>query len=924
MSGKLGGQTVHPHRWKPYVSPVPGTIPLGRDRELGEVERFLDHVREGSRSLSLTGPPGIGKTTIWREGKRRAEARGWTVLTSRPVQSEARLAFAGLADLLEPVALDELAVVQRHALEVAMLRAESGPETVDARVVGTAVLSILRTLAGRAPVVIAVDDAQWLDGASAEALSFAVRRLGALPVGVLTSVRIEGARPATFEQVLPGDEVAIGPLGVAALHEIVKVHLSIAVPRPTLVQIVVASGGNPLYAVEIARELVRKGLPAPGAKVPLPGSLMALVVTRVGLLPAETKDALLVAACLSHPTSELVDVAALEAAEEEGIVHVEDGGRIRFDHPLLAAAVYESAPVARRLAAHRRLADRVSDPEEQAVHLASGAAGPDEEIASRIEAAAARAAGRGATAMAAQLARKAVDLTPDAESTNRIRRIIAAAHYLSESGQGAAEAQRLLERGLRECEDRELRGELHFTLGQLTYGEGEDPLRHLERALELAQAPALLARIHAETAWQTRVDIRRSLQHCDAVLRLIDESELPVVYSTTLMLRAYLQLISGQGADDQAVERGWRMQEPGRDTSPVPLAWPTMRDDFSQARARYEYGLASRTAIGDELSGISLLAHLSEIELWTGNVARAEALATEAVEVVGRSGSGSFLNNALFAKGMVDAHVGRVEAARAAGERILGLEYRTADGPLRGHILLGFTAFSLDDPAKADVHYAAASSILETRGECEPARFRFHPDHAEVVIALGDLGRARGMLDHLEKRTRAFPRPWILATTARVRALVLAADGDLDRALTAIAEALAHHESLGMPFERARTMLVHGRLLRRLNQRRAARAALGEAVDEFERLCAPLWAAKGRQELARVPVRTTPAELTPTEDKIARLAAEGYTNREVAERAFVSAKTVEANLARVYNKLGVRSRAELGRVMGDRGRSVKT
>jgi len=902
--------------------PVPETTPLGRDRELGQVERFLDQVQLDPRALSLTGPAGIGKTTVWREAIRRAGARGWRVLTSRPAQSEARLAFAGLADLLEPIALGELPTVQRHALDVAMLRAESGPDGVDPRIVGTAVASVIRQLAATGPVIIAVDDAQWLDAASAEALSFAVRRAEGLQLGVLVSVRVDDARPNTFEQVLPLDEVAIGPLGVAALHEIVKQHLSIAVPRPTLVQIVVASGGNALYAVEITRELVRKGLPAPGAKLPIPGSLMTLVAMRVGLLPAATKEALLLAACLSHPNADLVDVAALESAEESGIVHIAGDGRIRFDHPLLAAAVYESVPAARRLAAHRRLAERVTDPEEQAIHLASGAAGPDEEIAARIEAAAARAAGRGATAMAAQLARRAIELSPDMRSPNRLRRIIAAANYISESAQGPAEARRLLEDGLRASDDSELSAQLHFTLGQLTYGEGEDAIRHLEQALALAKDPATLAKIHAEAAWQTRVDLQRSLEHCDAVLSLVDDSGSPVVYSSTLMLRAYLMLISGQGPDDDAIERGWRLQVPGRDTSPVPLAWPVMRDDFTEGRARYEYGLGASARIGDELSGISLLAHLSEIELWTGHWARADALATEAMEVGERSGSGSFLNNALFARGMVDAHLGRIESARNAGERILGLDYVTADGPLRGHILLGFVAFCLDDMAAADAHYTAAERILEERGEREPARFRFQPDHAEVVSGLGDLERAAAMIDRLDERGRVFPRPWILAMAARVRAGLLAARGDLDGALAKIKDAIERHASLDMPFERARTNLVLGRILRRRNERREAREAFNAALGEFERLGAPLWVDKARGEMARVPVRKTPSDLTPTEEKIARLAAEGLTNREVAERAFVSAKTVEANLSRVYDKLGVRSRAQLGRVMA--ARAVKT
>ncbi len=906
-------------------------LPLGRDRELAEVDRFLERITSGPHGLALTGPAGIGKTTVWQEACRRAAASGCRVLVSRPSQSEAGFAFAALADLLAPVApseFDALPRVLRHAIDVALLRADA-TEAVDGRSIATALLELLRRLSGDRRLVVAVDDAQWLDTASADALAFAVRRLGGAPVGVLASVRVEGLRTPTFEQSMPAErrvEVHIGPLGVAALHEIVKRHLDVTVPRPTLVRVVTASGGNPFYAVEIARELVRAGLPAPGAKLPVPGSLKALVGTRVARLPQPTRDALLMAACMAQPTGDVVDVGALEPAEEAGVVHVEKGGRIRFDHPLRAAAVYESAPAARRRAAHRELAVRVTDPEERALHLASGTDAADEAVANLLEAAAARAAARGATRRAAELAGRAVELSPDRHSPEGVRRAIEAANYISESGQGPAAAVALLEAALDGRGGADLQGEVHFNLGRIMYGEGDGDgaLRHLERAIALSSDPLVLARAHAELAWQLRGDIPRSVEHCDAVLALVGEADAPVVYSTTLMLRAYQRLIAGQGADDEAIERGWRLQVPGRDTSPVPLAWPVMHDDFTEGRARYEYGLRSRSSIGDELSGISLLAHLSEIELWTGNWARADALASEAMDVVERSGSGSFLNNALFARGMVDAHLGRVDAARAAGERILGLEYVTADGPLRGHILLGFLALSLGELGRSDQHYRTAAGILEARGEREPARFRFHPDLVEVAIALGDVDRAAAELARLDQRALAFPRPWILATAERCRALLLAARGELDLALEAARRALERHDALGMPFERARTELVAGRLLRRRNERRAARETLGDALAEFERLGARLWSEQTRAELSRVPVRKSSSDLTPTEERIARLAASGLTNREVAELAFVSAKTVEANLARVYDKLGVRSRAELGRVMGERERAVKT
>jgi DNA-binding CsgD family transcriptional regulator len=902
--------------------PVSGKGPLGRHRELAAVDRFLDRPHEPPAALALTGPAGIGKTTLWREAARRAAERGWRVIAARPVQSEARLAFAGLADMLDRVELDQLPSVQRHALELAMLRTESGPDAIDARAIATAVLTVIRKLAEQTQVLVAVDDAQWLDAATAEALAFATRRCDGLPVKALVSVRVEGARPQTFERALDATEIAIGPLSVAALHEVVRQHLSIAVPRPTLVQIVVASGGNPFYAVEIARELVRDGMPAPGVKLPLPPSLMTLVNLRVAAMPPETKDALLLAACLSHPTGELVDLVALEPAEEAGIVVVERGGRIRFDHPLLATAVYESATTSRRLAAHRLLAQKVTDPEEQALHLASGVTAMDEDIAQRLESAAVRASGRGATGMAAHLARRAIELTPGASA----RRIIAAAEYMIDAAQSTSDTTALLERGLRECEDPELRAELFFTLAQVTMGD-EGPrsgLHGLEQALKLASGRVLKGKIHGEIAWQLVTDLPRALEHCDAALALLRADDNPMLYSTILLMRTYTRLINGHGPDDEAVERGRQMQMGmARYASPVPLAWPVMSDDLDEGRRRYERALAGSRAAGDELSGVSLLSHLAELELWSGDWSRADELAAEAVELVERSGSAAFLNVALYARGIVDAHLGRAAEAREIGERILALEKHSgADRVIRGHMVLGFLALSVDDMDEVAGQLGAVAALLDRRGEREPARYRIHGDLAEAVIALGDLERAASLLESLEERSRVFPRPWILAVTARCRSLLLAARGQLDAALEMSTEALGHHDRLAMPFERARSQLVHGRLLRRRNSRRAARAMLAESLGEFERLGAPLWAAKARDEMSRVPVRKAAADLTPTEEKIARLAAEGFTNREVAERAFVSAKTVEANLARVYDKLGVRSRAQLGRVMA--GREVKT
>jgi DNA-binding CsgD family transcriptional regulator len=346
--------------------------------------------------------------------------------------------------------------------------------------------------------------------------------------------------------------------------------------------------------------------------------------------------------------------------------------------------------------------------------------------------------------------------------------------------------------------------------------------------------------------------------------------------------------------------------------------WPLLCDDFDRARSLYEPGLARSRAEGDEHSVQGTFVRLVEIELWTGNWARADEYAREGAALAERIGSQAYLGSALYASGYLDAHLGRVEEARTAGERIVELFPNGEIQRTLGHWVLGFLALSLGDPVGAEEQLTQAAAGVATLGQREPARFRFDADLVEAVIALGDLGRAASLIDGLEQRGRILPRPWTLAMTARCQGLLQSARGDLDAARESIEQALEHHGRLQMPFERARTLLLFGQLLRRRKERRDARAAIAEALALFDELGAPLWAERARAELARVPARRAPSGLTATEQAIAALAATGLTNRAIAERIYVSPKTVESNLARVYRKLGIGSRAELGRAMAQR------
>jgi len=315
---------------------------VGRESELEAVETFLRSERPCA--VAIVGEPGIGKTTLWQAAVDHARAQGARVLVARPTESEARLAFAGLADLLADVP-DELFArlpePQRVGLDAALLRAPSA-RPPERRVVGAGFLTLLRALAGESEVVCAIDDLHWLDASSAAVIEFALRRLGEEPVRGLVSVRATelGRAPMpALERALEVEHLELGALSVAALHRVLAQELGRTFPRPTLVRITQAAGGNPLYAIEIARELDRRGEHDLSGRVPVPQGLDALVRARVRALPAVTRDALLRAAALARPDTETIDPVELVPAEEAGLVRVEVDGRIEFVHPLFAMNV---------------------------------------------------------------------------------------------------------------------------------------------------------------------------------------------------------------------------------------------------------------------------------------------------------------------------------------------------------------------------------------------------------------------------------------------------------------------------------------------------------------------------------------------------------------------------------------------------------
>ena len=914
---------------------------VGRDRELATVTAFLDALPSGTSGLLLEGAAGIGKTTVWESGVAGAAARSYVILSSRPAESEATLSFAALGDLMDGVlgqVLPQLPPPQRRALEVALLIADPVGSPPEQRAVCLAFLAVIRQLSASGRVVIAIDDLQWLDLPSAAALEFALRRLGSEPVGLLASVRIQAGGQATpvAGAGLPAGRLAriqVGPLTVAAFEAALRARAGSRLSRLTVRRLFDASGGNPFYGLELARALDRVGgEPAPGEPLPVPADLQGVLSTRLGVLPGDVQGVLLTAACLRSPTTTMLERAdgpvaraALQAAAGEGVLELE-GARVRFTHPLLASAIYSGAPPDRRREAHRRLSQVVPNVEERARHLALAAEGPDEDAAAALGEAARAAAARGAPAAAAELAELAAARTPFDQAPARWRRQADAGAYLFRAGD-TARARHDLEAVAEEMPAGVARAEALLVLAEVLLHDAGDlvAVPVLEKALVDASADRLLqARIHISLARTCGDDLLYCARHAEAGLALARQTGDPGLTSAAMAQKMYTDFMVGRGLDLELGDRAMDLEREGRPPRVEERAamWVgqclVRADRFDEARHLLERTLQAAREEGDDSSLLNLLAHLADLECWAGNWQTAERYAAECWEAGQQVEHRAWGMMTFFARALIDAQRGRLDAARtAAGE---GLSVSAAAGDAYGPILLngvlGFAELSAGNLEAAEASLSSAADLADRIGLAEPAAWRFHANHAEAVIGLGDLDRAEGLVGRLERWGHTTGRAWTLATAARCRALLLAARGDTPGAIQVLEDALGHHQHLAMPFELGRTLLVMGQVQRRAKHKRAARQHLQRALEIFESLPAPRWAERARSELSRVGLRpATPFALTATEERVAGMAAAGRTNRQVAQALFLSPRTVEANLARVYRKLGVSSRAELGAAM---------
>jgi ATP/maltotriose-dependent transcriptional regulator MalT len=895
---------------------------------------FLTSAASQPSCLVVEGEAGIGKTTVWLAAIDQARQRGFEVLSAQAGQAESTLAYAATADLLgdvETVVLDGLPDVQRLALDRVLLRAnlDDGLPS-DQRVVATALLSVAEELARTTPVLIAIDDVQWLDPSSKTVVAFAARRLTGR-VGVLLAERTQhGAEAATSWVRLRRpdgmERIRVRPLSLGGLRELFEDKLGRVFPRPTMVRLAEVSGGNPYFALELARTMI-SGLPSDAAE--LPETLTDLVRAQIGRLDDDAQEMLLAAACAAEPTVDLLasatgnsierTVTLLEQPENHDIVSI-DGNRVRFSHPLLARGVYTDATPSRRRAMHRALADVEVLPELRAKHLALATTNSDPVTLHALDEAADAARARGAPVAAAELIESAIRLGGDTPS----RRLRAAEHCFQAGENKRARA--LLEPTIAQLDSGSQRATALKLSAEMLIADGsfEKAVGLLWTALrEAADDHVLLVQtlLLLSNVLITMRDYDESLHHTRQAVVLAEEIDCPTLTSQALAMWVMVSCMCGQGVDDDSLHRALELEPPDLDAlTPMPasavhalvLAWTGRLDE-----ARTQMHEVRRRCIerGEESLLMLMAPHAALIEIWRGSFTDAAQIAEDAMEWAGQLGGDQMIAVAHTISAAVAAYTGHEPEARADARKALDAAARCSATSLieSPTAVLGFLEVSLGNYDEALTTLAPLLSRLDANPGTEIITASFLPNAIEAMIALGHLEDAEPLIDALEHNGQWLDRPWMLAVGARCRSMWLAAQGDVAAADQMAHRALHEHERLVMPFERARTQLLLGQLLRRQRRKDLAAAALHESVRAFDEMGTPLWAERARAEIARTRVSAThDLGLTPSELRVAELAASGMTNRDVAASLFISPKTVEHNLARAYRKLGIHSRAELG------------
>jgi DNA-binding CsgD family transcriptional regulator/tetratricopeptide (TPR) repeat protein len=896
-----------------------------RVSERGVLDRFVAGVRAGEgRALVVRGEPGVGKTALLDYLAGRAS--GCLVARAAGVQSEMELAFAGLHQLCAPMLdrAESLPAPQREALWTAF-GLSAGPAP-DRFLVGLAVLGLLSETAGERPLLCVIDDQQWLDRASAQALGFAARRLAADPVGLVFAARVPG------QDVAGLPELVVEGLAAGDARELLDSVLTGPLDAGVRDQIIADTNGNPLALLELPRGLTPAQLAGGfglSSAVPLDGRIEESFARQLETLPAQTQRLVQLAAADPSGDPVLVWRAAGRLAIGAGAADpavaaglAEFGARVRFRHPLVRSAAYRSASAQTRRELHSALAevtDPAADPDRRAWHRAQAAPGPDEEVAAELERCAGRAQRRGGLAAAAAFLERSAGLTLD--PARRAQRALAAAQAKYRAGA------------------------LDAALGLLAMAEA-GPLDELQRArADLLRAQVAFASSHGRDAPPLMLSAAKQLEALD--VRLARET-----YLEAFTAALFVGRLSAAVGD---VARAARMAPapPGPAGAPdllldglallvtegYPAGTPALRrallafggQDISAEEGLSWLWLAGRAAMAvwdDETWHVLASRHvklardagaLSELPLavrsrillhaHVGELAEGAALIAEAQAVADATGSQLGPYGALGIAAFRGREAEATELIRATMDGV------TSRGEGRGLTSQYAAALLYNGLGRYDQALAAAELVCEY-DDVGVLGWSL-AELVEAAVRSGQPARASDALQRLSEITRASGTDWALGTEARSRALL----SEGETAENYYREAIERLGRTRMRPALARAHLLYGEWLRSGNRRRDARAELRTAHDLFTTMGFEAFAERARRELAAagdtVRKRTvdTASELTAQEAHIARLAVDGRTNAEIGAQLFLSTRTVEWHLGKVYTKLGVASRRELRRAL---------
>ena len=890
---------------------------LGRIDDLARLDEVA--LSPSGAAIAIVGAPGVGKTALLRA----VVPAGVRTIDVTAAESEIALPWTGLAALLEPLLGYEAALTPtaREALRGAF--ALEHPTVGDSARVLHAAVALLGAAAADEPLLLRVDDVQWLDPSSRQAIAFIARRAASIGIAVIAvwSERGEPFEPWPGVPVLTVDELdRTNALALARRAGVTPVVAEALVD---------AVGGNPLALIEAPAQLSpaeRDGRDALPAALPVGTRLESAFAQRLDALPPATRDALLVAALSADGATAPLSAAlggldVLAPAEDAGMIAVDARG-LSFSHPIVRTAVDHAATPSARREAHRALAAAVSEP-QRAWHLAAAAQAPDEALAAALEALGWDAAQRGAPATAATALARAAELSPD--RTRAIGRTVAAA-AMAITGGSPARATALLDPVLAEAREPAQRADVQLLRGMAIQQSGSPMAAfallesEAERVVthDRARAAGLLTQAGVALVAHGSMDRLAALAERALALAPAEAELVPAV------LHASALATLGEHARARTLLRrrhtALRALDPtgpGHEILAVAALVHLWMEDYQDAEQLLVWLVETCRERGAIVALAFPLTVAASLHLRRGSLAAAARLSDEAVGL-GEDAIGSFLHSVtLTTAAFVAANLGDAEACirHAEQARAIAMRLDLTSTLACAEQALGFLALGAGDATTAIAHLERASEHTRRFGSHDPSFLYTHADLAEAYVRAGRSADAAPVIDELAAGAAATGGAWAAAATARCRLLV---DGD-DRLDEHLAAALAAHARLAQPFELARTQLCAGEQLRRTRRRAEGRAQLAAAHATFAAMGAQHWAARAAHELRATggPGGSNGEVLTAREQDVCALVAGGATNREVAAALYMSPRTVEHHLRMAYRKLGVRSRTEMtGRLSG--------